>query len=112
MLGGTPGYIRRGWRYAPRARQSRPNMQMTLRVLAMVGALATMAVHGSPAIAQGGSWSRWTKHQSAIFEGNYTASDPSVIRDADGLLMLYTDLEPRSNRTTINAARSADRISW
>lgn len=64
------------------------------------------------ALAQPGGWASWSTRRDAVFEGNFTASDPSIVRDGAELVMAYTDLDPFANHTTINLARSADGVGW
>jgi hypothetical protein len=63
-------------------------------------------------ILQGGTWASWSKYPTPVFEGNFTASDPSVIQLADRYYMTYTDLDTTTMRTTINGALSDDGIAW
>ncbi len=64
--------------------------------------------------------STWTKRPDPVFNGQFVASDPSLIRDGDGYRMSYTcfdfDLtpafDPDTTRAAICQATSVDGVHW
>lgn len=72
----------------------------------------------APSVAQaatvggGPLWAAWTNTAKPVFEGSYTASDPTLLRDGTRLMMVATDLDVATNRTLLVAATSVDGLSW
>ncbi len=55
---------------------------------------------------------QFTKQPKPVWEGMYTAADPSVIRDGDTLRMYYSSLQLNPEKLNIAAAKSVDGITW
>jgi hypothetical protein len=64
----------------------------------------------------GGTWATWTKEPHLIFDGQFVASDPAIIRDGDRYCMFYTCLtldltqafDPATTHAAISEAISGD----
>ncbi|HRA47877.1 MAG TPA: hypothetical protein PK819_07410 [Thermomicrobiales bacterium] len=88
--------------------------------LSLVAVLLTVLVQvATQPIQASASWSAWTKTPTAIFEGQYIASDPTLIDMGDHLRMFYTcfvlppeGFVPEKVRAAICAADSTDGLTW
>jgi beta-xylosidase len=56
---------------------------------------------------------KFTKHPDPVWQGEFTAADPSVIRDGDTLRMYYSSLVVSpTEKLLIAGAKSVDGINW
>ena len=93
---------------------------MTRAILAAVVALASL-VAGGATVRADAALTAWQRSDAPIFEGQYFASDPTVVASADGggYRMVYTCLtwlgdafDPETARSAICEATSDDGLAW
>jgi predicted GH43/DUF377 family glycosyl hydrolase len=92
-----------------------------MRVLAALCVLIGSGIVPGGALAAGGNgWAAWTKRSDPVFEGQYVASDPAIVRDGDGYRMFYTcfvfdptvAFDPATTRAALCEATSPDGLAW
>ena len=90
------------------------------RVVVLAGTLlAGMLIPGHPAGGQG-NWATWTTRPDPVFEGQFIASDPSLVHDGDRYRMFYTcfnldptqPFDPDTIRAALCEATSDDGFAW
>jgi predicted GH43/DUF377 family glycosyl hydrolase len=82
--------------------------------------IASGVIAGGGRAAEPGGWARWDKRAEPVFEGQYLASDPAIVRDGELYWMFYTcfsldptvAFDPATTRAAICEATSRDGIAW
>lgn len=94
------------------ARSTPMHWLATLSIAAVAVYAPSISARSLAADAATAGWVTWSQRSGAVFEGHYTASDPTLMQERDHLLMITTDLDPESKHTNLVAATSPDGFSW
>ena len=105
-----------GWRFSTSRRTILRSFLALCIATSVFGAPDILA---APQSAAGGNWAAFTVLRDPVFEGNYIASDPSLIDEGEFLRMYYTcwilpkgNFDPPLVRAAICQATSTDGLNW